>query len=91
MNVYGDPSSWLSLLPIILGVIAVGCFFGFFTYFLAAHKGYGFGSFWLGFFFPILGLLYVIGLPLSPKRVLGEQKQLAALIAEAIIYEQEKE
>lgn len=75
---------------LILSLIVSAIFFGFFTYFHGTHKGYGFGCFWMGFFFSIIGFLYVVGLPLSPKRVLQEQKQLASLIAKAVIYEQEQ-
>lgn len=55
---------YLSLfLPYILLVAIVGSIFGILTNKLAKAKGYT-GYFWTGFFLYLIGLLYVIGLPL---------------------------
>ena len=51
--------AFLSLAALIPSVI-----YGIFTAKLAAKKGYR-GYFFTGFFFTIIGLLYVIGLPLE--------------------------
>ncbi len=73
-----------------IGYIVGGIIFGCFTANIAESKGYK-GYFATGFFFQIFGLIYLVGLPKSKELVLEEQKQLAALIAEAVIFKQEKE
>lgn len=67
----------------IIGYLITGYCFGISTKSLAELKGYR-GYFLVGFFSLILGLLYVVGLPLSKERVLEEQKQQADLIAKAL-------
>ena len=53
---YGALLSLVALIPSVI--------YGIFTAKLAAKKGYR-GYFFTGFFFTIIGLLYVIGLPLE--------------------------
>ena len=53
---YGALLSLAALIPSVI--------YGIFTAKLAAKKGYR-GYFFTGFFFTIIGLLYVIGLPLE--------------------------
>ena len=53
---YGAVIGAISLIPAI--------FYGILTAKLAAKKGYR-GYFFTGFFFSIIGLIYVVGLPLA--------------------------
>ncbi len=48
----------LSILILCSGAIIMGIM----THRLAKRKGYG-GYFWTGFFFHVIGLIYVVGLP----------------------------
>lgn len=65
---HSEPSFSLgTFLAIYLLIYAViGVIFGNLTRRLAAHKGY-YGYFWTGFFLNVIGLIYVVGLPLSPQ------------------------
>lgn len=56
-------------MPWILGAIGASVIFGLFSSNLAIHKGYFKGSsyFWTGFFFWLLGFLYVGFLPINSK------------------------
>lgn len=60
-----DPSALVGMafIPILIA-IALASIIGVLTLKLAAAKGYR-GYFWTGFFLQIIGLLYVIGLPLA--------------------------
>jgi hypothetical protein len=55
---YGYALSLLALVPMI--------FFGILTAKLAGKKGYR-GYFFTGFFFAVIGLIYVVGLPLASE------------------------
>ena len=51
----------------LLVMIGLASIIGVLTSKLARAKGYN-GSFWTGFFLQLIGLLYVIGLPLAQDR-----------------------
>ncbi len=68
------------LLPAVVGallaVVLIQVIWGILTMKLAHHKGYR-GYFWTGFFLGMVGLIYVVGLPLSDeKRLLDMKKQV---------------
>ena len=68
------------LLPAIIAAVLVlvlaAVFWGILTMKLAHHKGYR-GYFWTGFFLWMVGLVYVVGLPLSDeKRLMDMKKQV---------------
>jgi hypothetical protein len=58
--------SFLASYGLVIGTISLipSIIYGIFTAKLAGKKGYR-GYFFTGFFFTIIGLLYVIGLPLE--------------------------
>ena len=53
---------------------------------LAAQKGYkgGVKYFMLGFFLGLIGLVYVAGKPVAPKKVAQQQKHLAEAVVDAL-------
>jgi len=68
------------LLPAIvgalLGLALIAVIWGILTMKLAHRKGYR-GYFWTGFFLWMVGLIYVVGLPLSDeKRLMDMKKQV---------------
>jgi hypothetical protein len=64
---YGIYIGAVTLLPMIL--------YGIFTAKLAAKKGYR-GYFFTGFFFNIIGLIYVVGLPLARDCAVPARKRI---------------
>ena len=60
----------------LLGLALIAVIWGILTMKLAHHKGYR-GYFWTGFFLGMVGLIYVVGLPLSDeKRLMDMKKQV---------------
>lgn len=60
----------------LLGLALAQVIWGILTMKLAHHKGYR-GYFWTGFFLGMVGLIYVVGLPLSDeKRLMDMKKQV---------------
>ena len=65
-----------ALIGALVGLLLVAVLWGVLTMKLAHHKGYR-GYFWTGFFLSMVGLIYVVGLPLSDeKRLLDMKKQV---------------
>jgi hypothetical protein len=65
-----------ALIGALLGLVLVAIIWGILTTKLAHHKGYR-GYFWTGFFLWMVGLIYVVGLPLSDeKRLMDMKKQV---------------
>ncbi len=67
------------LLPAIIGgallaLALAAVIWGILTMRLARHKGYR-GYFWTGFFLWTIGLIYVVGLPLSDEKRLADMKK----------------
>jgi uncharacterized membrane protein len=75
-----------NLLPIIIGVVLglalVAVFWGILTMKQAHRKGYH-GYFWTGFFLWMIGLIYVVGLPLSEEMRLDDMKKLVKISVRA--------
>lgn len=62
----------------VLGLALVAVFWGILTMKQAHHKGYR-GYFWTGFFLWMVGLIYVVGLPLSDEKRLSDMKKLVQI------------
>lgn len=75
-----------AILPVLIGVTAgvllSAVIFGLITLRLAKRKGYH-GYFWTGFFFGMIGLIYVVGLPLSDEKRLSDMKKLVQISVRA--------
>lgn len=71
----------MGYLPYIIAFVVYSLATGFLTQRLAETKGYD-GYFWTGFFWGALGLLYVVGLPLSKLLQAEKNNDLAKRIAE---------
>ena len=83
---FNDWANLANLLPIVIGV-AVGLLisaviWGILTMKQAHHKGYR-GYFWTGFFLRMVGLIYVVGLPLSEEARLEDMKKLVKISVRA--------
>jgi hypothetical protein len=75
-----------AMLPVLIGAAAGlllnAVIFGLITMRLAKRKGYH-GYFWTGFFFGMIGLIYVVGLPLSDEKRLSDMKKLVQISVRA--------
>ena len=73
---FTDPIFLSAVIGALLGLALVAVIWGILTMKLAHHKGYR-GYFWTGFFLGMVGLIYVVGLPLSDeKRLMDMKKQV---------------
>lgn len=73
----------MGYLPYIVAFVVYSLAAGVLTRRLAETKGYD-GYFWTGFFWNALGLIYVVGLPLSKAIQLEKNNDLAKRISEKI-------
>ena len=75
-----------AMLPILIGVAAGillnAVIFALLTMRLAKRKGYH-GYFWTGFLFGMVGLIYVVGLPMSDEKRLSDMKKLVQISVRA--------
>jgi hypothetical protein len=71
-----DPVFLSAVIGALLALALIQVIWGILTMKLAHHKGYR-GYFWTGFFLGMVGLIYVVGLPLSDeKRLMDMKKQV---------------
>lgn len=67
LSTYGIAIAVAGLIPMV--------FYGILTAKLAAKKGYR-GYFFTGFFFAIIGLIYVVGLPLAKDSAVAVRRRV---------------
>ncbi len=72
-------SYWIYIVAAVVYSIALG----FLTQRLAERKGHE-GYFWTGLFFGVIGLIYVVGLPVKWSTQIEYNNDLAKRIAEQI-------
>ena len=78
-----DPQYFAITALVALFSILLACaFWGLVTRKLAKRKGYR-GYFWTGFFLWMIGLIYVVGLPLSEEKRHADMKRLAQYMIRA--------
>jgi hypothetical protein len=64
------------------GILLNAVIWGLVSMRLARRKGYH-GYFWTGFFFWFVGLIYVVGLPLSDEKRISDMKKLVQISVRA--------
>lgn len=81
-------TSTITTALIVVGIIALVLMIiqGFLAARLAAQKGYknGVKYFLLGFFLGLIGLVYVAGKPIAPKKAAQQQKHLVESVVNAL-------
>ncbi len=70
------------VIGVVVGILLTAMVWGLITMKLAKRKGYR-GYFWTGFFFWMIGLIYVVGLPLSDEKRLADMKKLVQISVRA--------